>query len=162
MNSHRDYTVAALARFADAIVTLTERRTWASNLRTAIHTVLRYTDLPADRDVRHMHLDKVLDTFARRARLDLAATSVGTYDLGFRRAITRFVAYTDGLESWDRDKRPGQPGGARLQEHTLPLRPGLVVRLRLPADLTAGEARRLNRYIAALADAPQQPSTGTT
>lgn len=152
MNSHRDYTVAALARFADAIVTLTERRTWASNLRTAIHTVLRYTDLPADRDVRHMHLDKVLDTFARRARLDLAATSVSTYDLGFRRAVTRFVAYTDGLES----------GGARLQEHTLPLRPGQVVRLRLPADLTAGEARRLNRYIAALADAPQQPSTGTT
>jgi hypothetical protein len=114
--------------------------------------VLRHTDLRAEQDVRNLDVDEVLDTFARNARDDLSRTSISTYDTTFRRAVRRFVAYADGLRSWDRDERPDAPAGASSLVHTLPLRPDLVVRLRLPADLTASEARRLTRFIDALVE----------
>lgn len=146
------YSVAALARFADTVRTLTDRATWATNLGTAIRTVLRHTDLPAEQDVRTLDVDEALDTFARNARDDLSRTSISTYDTTFRRAVRRFVAYADGLRSWDRDERPDRQTGASLLVHTLPLRPDLIVRLRLPANLTASEARRLTRFIDAIVD----------
>jgi len=148
------YSVAALARFADTVRTLTDRQTWATNLGTAIRTVLRHSDLPGDQDVRTLDLDQVLDTFTTRTRDDLSRTSIATYDIAFRRAVHRFVAYTDGQRGWDRDERPAPAGETRLLAHSLPLRPGLVIRLRLPADLTAAEAHRLTRFIRALAHDP--------
>jgi hypothetical protein len=148
------YSVAGLARFADTIRTLTDRTTWATNLGTAIRTVLRHTHLPPEQDVRDLDVDAILATFAANARDDLSPTSISTYDTTFRKAVRRFVAYTDGLRSWDRDERPAQSTGAHLLAHALQLRPDVTVRLRLPADLTAREARRLTRLIDALVDDP--------
>jgi hypothetical protein len=154
MSVHPDYSLAALARFAHALRDLTHRgESWAVNLATAIRTVLRFTDIPAEQDVRALDLDAVLEAFATTAGDELSRTSIGTYTANFRRAVRCFIDYTDGRPVWDSDRRtprPGPPGGAALLAHALPLRAGMVIRFLLPADLTVAEARRLTRFIKAL------------
>lgn len=46
---------------------------------------------------------------------------------------------------------PSPPKHPVILVHDFPLRPGLIIRLSLPVDLTTAEARRLNGIVAALA-----------
>lgn len=47
--------------------------------------------------------------------------------------------------------------GTKIVEYTLELRPGTVVKLFLPIDLTKREVERLNRYLMALAEGWPDP-----
>lgn len=68
---------------------------------------------------------------------------------------------TSPSESEGSAVQPSWPGGSRLIEYPFPVREGVVAVLRLPTDLTAGEARRLGAWLQALALPDEPPIDGS-
>jgi hypothetical protein len=83
-------------------------------------------------------VDALLDRFVAAHRDDFARESIQSYRSNFRRTVELALGDSQGdlTESW--------------VSYRFPIRDGYAVEMRLPADLTTAEARRLATLITAL------------
>src|SRR5439155_21230086 len=110
--------------------------------------------------------------------------SLKTYGHRFRRALVSYLEYLENPADWkygtteakptgegtkpkqrpriktSRGFRPEEErdddfDGLTIIEYPYPLRPGMVIKFKLPADLTKREASRLGEYLQTLALDPQ-------
>jgi hypothetical protein len=122
-----------------------------ADIRTACREVLGADQDGPGRDLRTYPLELILETF-EAMRPHYPATTVVAYKSRFRRAARIYVAYLDDPEGWQAEvgRRTRTPASGRWQNLAFPLRRDVTVQLRLPADLTRQEAKRLAAYLQAI------------
>jgi hypothetical protein len=138
---------------------------------TAIHHMLGR--LPEDQELTldADEIDAFFTALQRREGARLKVATLQTYRGTFERAVELYRTWA----AVPRDERPLHLTGRRpsrlserrphpsglVSEHLVPLAPTRVAELRLPGDLTADEARRLARFVRALADdGPERLASG--
>jgi hypothetical protein len=150
------HTIANLHAYIDALRAGDDvpRRT-ADAFHTAARSVQHTLGLDDDTDLDQVDIDQLLATYRDAAAGRLARLSVDTYASNF----SRIVGWFTGRSSLDYRRRdPGQSVPATTLGYQIQLRPGQLIHLQLPADLTTAEARRLGEFIAML---PVEPDTTT-
>jgi len=124
-----------------------------------------------DVNVRTVDTDDYASRFERLRMGKLKPESLLTYKSRFRNSVQMYIKYLESPSTWrytaerpssgrkkpgsaavDVDDAPPVEGRVRAGsiEYPFPLRPGLVVKLHLPSDLTRPEAKRLAAFIDAL------------
>jgi len=174
MGPEPDYSREALARFIDFVVEkgLVNSST-AQGWRVATSKVLEALSAEDRADVRRIDVDAVFRAFLNRNPGRLSPVSVGEYRRRVGRAIEEFVKWVEnpggyGARSaaWqaradarprlrsspsprDRDRAPEPPAAGIALSY--PLRPGFLVQVMVPRDLTVDEARRMGAFLLTLA-----------
>lgn len=137
----------------------------ARNYKVAVERVLGVTAGWESVDVRSLDLDGLLEKFRRRYQKEFNPITLNTYEGRFKAAFSSFVRYLDDPERWrtersedshnrllaDPDVARASSRMAGLVAYPFPLRDGRFAYLRLPADLSKAEARRLSAYLNSLA-----------
>lgn len=112
----------------------------ASSRKTAVREVLSvsFGDDWAATSFRGADVDVLLERFVAAHRDDFARESIQSYRSNFRRTVELALggSQADTAETW--------------VSYRFPIREGHAVEMRLPADLTTAEARRLATLINAL------------
>lgn len=164
----------------------------AGSLRGACREVLTAVegDNWENVDLRSLDVDDVVQRFERLRMAKFKPSSLSVYKSRFRNAVQMYLAYLNDPSGWrytaerparDRKrasqaKAPGEaastnstlvepppaPPGVTLIEYPFPLRPGLVIKMWLPEDMTHREAERLGGYLKSLAyEAPKELTSST-
>ncbi len=130
-------------------------------------------------DVKQLNVDELLTRFAQEKADSYGKNSLEEYQRRFRRVVSMFLGYLNDPEGWRPEIRRGRPpkskpaaatakkarpaaatarataptmnGEVRMVEYPFPLRPSLVVKLSLPADLHKAEVDRLSAFLRSLA-----------
>lgn len=131
-------------------------------------------------DVAALNIEDLITRFRSLSAASFKAESLDAYEHRFRTAVSSFLEYTRSPSTWSPIGRPktnrpfedipettdsgkNKPSGnftgalegpqtsSSLIEYPFPLRENLVVRMKLPRDLSAGEAKRLYGFIKSLA-----------
>ena len=146
----------------------------AGALRAACSQVLGVLEDWESQDVRTLDLDATLKRFENVRKKDFKPQTLETYKRRFKQAVTSFLSYHDNPGSWkpssqERSEKPERNGGPKrgtgegqggtpeeeqagaLVEYPYPLRSDLIVRLRLPRDLTRVDVKRLTKFMDSLA-----------
>jgi hypothetical protein len=152
----------------------------ASALRAACSQVMSVLDDWQTVDVRTLDVDDTFKRFQNKRAKDFAPESLEQYKRRFARAVELFLAYADNPSAWKltsrepskRDKksngeghhgaevaggehvverRPSAAPASGLVEYPFPLRAGRLAYIRLPADLTTAEVKRLTTFLESLA-----------
>lgn len=152
----------------------------AGAMKAAVREVLSSVEGDAweNVDVSKLDVDRYADRFARLRATKYKAASLKVYQARFRNAIDMFLKWRANPAEWkytaerpykerQKSKQAGTPNGSttsavnttngqeppgvHMIDYPYPLRKGLLVTLRLPADLTRQEATRLQAYVSSLA-----------
>jgi hypothetical protein len=150
----------------------------ATALRIASSQVLSVLDNWETLDVAALDTEDVFTRFVNLRRNDFTPESLATYKSRFNRALSVFLEYAKDPAAWKpksqtprREKAtsngtpaakavpaaaeplaPSMPTSrAGLVEYPFPLREGRFAYLRLPADLSAADVKRLTAYLNTLA-----------
>ena len=153
----------------------------AGALRAACSQVLSVLDNWQELDVASIDVDDVIRRFENLRARDFNPESLHAYGKRFRRGVESFLEYTKNPSAWkssSRSVRPSMNAGEEpsekkptkshrevatletalesvpthgLIEYPFPLRENIVVRLKLPRDFSAAEAKRLYGFMLALA-----------
>src|SRR5215471_227360 len=153
-------------------------RNTAMSIRAAASQVLKLEQEWESVDVRQLDVDGLLMRFRNVSRL--SPTSLATYESRFRSGLESYLAYLDNPTTYRPKGRrtvrssseraiaveasrpaahvtspvsssPVIAGGARLVVYPFPVRADLFAELKLPADLTLTEARRMGRFLETIA-----------
>jgi hypothetical protein len=148
----------------------------ATALRIACSQVLGVLDDWENLDVAALDTEDVFTRFVNLRRNDFTPESLATYKSRFNRALATFLDYAKDPAAWrpkaqsPRRERAAPNNGtpptppkppapdapamatsrAGLVEYPFPLREGRFAYLRLPADLTAADVKRLTAYLTTL------------
>jgi len=157
----------------------------AGSLRAACKEVLSAVDGEAwpDTNIRGIDTADYAQRFERLRMSKFKPDSLTVYKSRFKNGVEMYLDYLENPSGWR--YRAARPSAGRLKqpdaqsvkaslgssgvdaspseltlEYPYPLRTGLVIRLRLPKDLTRTEAKRLSTFLESLAvDAvPQLPA----
>jgi hypothetical protein len=141
----------------------------ASLHQTAVRKM--FADHPQGQEVPLDELDvgALFAALRKREGRRVKTATLETYRTTFERAIELYRLW-DGTRREDRpadllrrrrERRFNTAATGPMFEHVLPLAPSRLAELRLPADLTTAEARRLARFVEALAsdDEPAVPTS---
>lgn len=152
----------------------------AASMKSACIKVMGVLDDWEALDVREVDVEDAIHRFQNLKAREFTPSSLETYASRFRKALSLFKDYASNPAGWrvsgrqrrqkspekvsgsDRIAAPDESAQAQTREisrtvdephlitYPFPLRRGLTVKLSLPDDLTAGEARRLSAFLATL------------
>ena len=150
------HTIADLLAFIDDLpATRGVARRTADAYRTAIRVLQHALDLAPDTDVVDLDVEEALSRLRAQTAGRYTHHSIETYCGNIHRIISLFMGR---LPEWKVQPRQGRRGvvtPATTIAYKIQLRPGHLVHIHLPADLTTAEAQRLATFIMSLpADAP--------
>lgn len=129
-------------------------RSTLMQLRSAWRSVRRELDLDPQAKVSELDPDELMDHFCQRRGEQFRSDAI--YRTRLRRALEAYRAWLAALETGELNWWPLQPPAVRTPrtdagESTrllrFPLRPGMNIRLELPRDLTADEAKLLGTWL---------------
>lgn len=116
----------------------------ASSRRSGVRDVLNVNFGPdrwADTEFSAREVPVLLDRFVAERTGSFNENTITSYRSYFSRAVETYLEGNGGAAGQDQDD---------LISYRAQIRPGLVIELPLPADLTAAEAKRLARFIESL------------
>lgn len=146
--------------------------------RAAVSQILKIDEGWEDREVQGLNVDALIARF--RNLSSLSPSSLRSYESRFRAALSSYLGYLQNPGSYQprgrgnpprvdrarlvvREEPAGELGEAarlsptppapvaRLVVYPFPVRPEVFAELKLPPDLTLDEARRLGRFLEAVA-----------
>jgi hypothetical protein len=151
----------------------------AAALRAACSQVMSARDDWQTVDVRTLDVDDTFQRFQNKRAKDFTPESLEAYKRRFAQAVRRFLEYADNPSGWKfesrepakrekkpngdhqdaavngaevaAERRPSAPPASGLVEYPFPLRAGRLAYMRLPADLTTAEVKRLTTFLESLA-----------
>lgn len=142
----------------------------ARSLKAASRQVLSVLDDWESVDIESLDVDDVFRRFVNLRGRDFKPDSLESYKSRFKNAIDLYLSYVRNPAGWkpksrDRSSTPDHKRGKPKTDivpdeanesastqtgmipYPFPLRPGVVARLTLPADLTGAEVKRLTAYM---------------
>lgn len=148
-------------------------RNTAAGLRAACGQVLGVLEDWEDADIAKLDVEELLTRFQNLRKQNFKPQVLETYKRRFRKAVSSYLEYLDNPGAWrptnqersvnpDRGRRAAASGmstpvagavaSTRLGEveYPFPLRPGVMARFVLPADLTIEEVVRIQNFVAML------------
>ena len=115
-------------------------------------------------EVRPAALDEEFARFARQRRGQYKDSTLQSYKSRLYKAVSLYTRGRGGAATQPQLSEPtapvprprpaARPAAAQVITHQFPLRPGLLVTISLPTDLSSAEARRLTTFVNALATEP--------
>ena len=159
----------------------------ASALRTGSQKVLSVDDNWASINLETEDIDGFLQRFRNKYRTEMKERTLLQYEQRFRQSLDMFLKWRQG-QPWKLQRTTSQRTQASTRQepkvrqvtdapttggsvtsstevntaekilYPFPIRPGLIIKLELPTDMTSDEAKRVAAYIATLA----MPSSSNT
>jgi len=134
----------------------------ADAYRTAIRSLQEALGIGDDTDLFELDIDRALRRFREATAGRLTRNSIDTYCNNVRRAVGRFTGRLIRSEAGRRPYRQRTISPPTTIDYTIQLRPGELVRFRLPADLTVAEAQRLAAFITSLPASTSHDAANTS
>ena len=161
----------------------------AANYKNAVNAILSGTETPNEADVKELDVDELFRRFVNLNAKRYKPETLGVIESRFRRARSEFLRWAENPKAFQpeigqtRRKNPstsstkserrketkgapddrheeefGDEGGPMIS-YPLPLRPGIVAKLTVPADLTDADVSRITAFLK-MAVLPPAPKGG--
>ena len=150
MTPHQRTITDLFAFIADLPATRGIAPRTADAYRTAIRVMQDVLDIGPDTNVDDLDIDEIAQRLHDRTAGRYTHHSIATYTGNIRRVIDLFAGR---MPDWKMRPRPGHHASVTSETtiaYKIQLRPGKLVVIHLPADLTRAEAKRLATFITSL------------